>query len=70
MTLKMLSVNLFFIVQSLMKMNLIENFILAVPDEIFKTVFQKEFHDLLIKNNLAKVFGVNEEKEEIIGWIK
>jgi hypothetical protein len=43
---------------------------LAVPDEIFKTIFEKEFHDLLKKNNLAKVFGVNEEKEEIIGWIK
>ena len=42
---------------------------LAVPDEIFRTVFQIEFHDLLTKNNLAKVFGVNEEKEEIIGWI-
>lgn len=35
---------------------------LAVPDEVFKTLFEKEFHDLLTKNNLAKVFGVNEEK--------
>jgi len=42
---------------------------LAVPDEVFQTLFQKEFYDLLTKNNLAKVFGVNEEKEEIIGWI-
>ena len=42
---------------------------LAVPDEVFKTLFEKEFYDLLTKNNLAKVFGVNEEKEEIIGWI-
>ena len=42
---------------------------LAVPDEIFQTIFQVEFHDLLTKNNLVKVFGVNEEKEEIIGWI-
>jgi len=42
---------------------------LAVPDEIFQTIFQNEFHDLLTKYNLAKVFGVNEEKEEIIGWI-
>ena len=38
---------------------------LAVPDEIFKTIFEKEFHDLLKKNDLVKVFGVNEEKEEI-----
>ena len=43
---------------------------LAVPDEVFKTLFEKEFYELLTKNNLAKVFGVNEEKEEIIGWIK
>ncbi len=42
---------------------------LAVPDEVFQTLFQKEFYDLLTKNNMAKVFGVNEEKEEIIGWI-
>ena len=42
---------------------------LAVPDEVLQTIFQKEFYDLLTKNNLAKVFGVNEEKEEIIGWI-
>lgn len=42
---------------------------LAVPDEVFQTLFQKEFYDLLTKNNLAKVFGVNEEKQEIIGWI-
>lgn len=42
---------------------------LAVPDEIFKTLFEREFYDLLTKNNLAKVFGVNEETEEIIGWI-
>jgi len=42
---------------------------LAVPDEVFQTLFQKEFYDLLTKNNLAKVFGVNEEEEEIIGWI-
>lgn len=42
---------------------------LAVPDEIFKTIFEDEFFDLLTKNKLAKVFGVNEEKEEIIGWI-
>ena len=35
---------------------------LAVPDEIFKTVFEKEFYDLLVKNNLAKVFGVNRGK--------
>lgn len=42
---------------------------LAVPDEVFQTLFQKEFYDLLTKNNLAKVFGVNEEKEEIIGWL-
>ncbi len=42
---------------------------LAVPDEIFQTIFQNEFHDLFTKHKLAKVFGVNEEKEEIIGWI-
>ena len=42
---------------------------LAVPDEVFQTLFQKEFYHLLTKNDLAKVFGVNEEKEEIIGWI-
>ena len=42
---------------------------LAVPDEVFQTLFQKEFYDLLTKKDLAKVFGVNEEKEEIIGWL-
>lgn len=42
---------------------------LAVPDEVFKTLFEKEFYELLTKNNLAKVFGVNEEKEEIVGWL-
>ncbi|HQU85290.1 MAG TPA: XisH family protein [Pyrinomonadaceae bacterium] len=42
---------------------------LAVPDEIFKTIFEDEFFDILTKNKLAKVFGVNEEKEEIVGWI-
>ena len=42
---------------------------LAVPDEIFQTIFQREFNELLTKHKLAKVFGVNEEKEEIIGWI-
>ncbi len=42
---------------------------LAVPDEIFQTIFQNEFNELLTKHKLAKVFGVNEEKEEIVGWI-
>jgi hypothetical protein len=42
---------------------------LAVPDEIFQTIFQNEFYELLTKHKLAKVFGVNEEKEEIVGWI-
>ena len=42
---------------------------LAVPDEIFQTIFQREFNELLTKHKLAKVFGVNEEKKEIIGWI-
>ncbi len=42
---------------------------LAVPDEIFQTIFQNEFHELFTKHKLAKVFGVNEEKEEIVGWI-
>ncbi len=42
---------------------------LAVPDEVFQTLFQQEFYDLLTKHALVKVFGVNEEKEEIVGWI-
>jgi hypothetical protein len=42
---------------------------LAVPDEIFQSIFQNEFHELLTKYKLAKVFGVNEEREEIVGWI-
>ncbi len=42
---------------------------LAVPDEVFQTLFQKEFYDLLTKHALIKVFGVNEEKEEIVGWM-
>ncbi|HEV8160739.1 MAG TPA: XisH family protein, partial [Pyrinomonadaceae bacterium] len=39
---------------------------LAVPDEIFQSIFQNEFHELLTKYKLAKVFGVNEEREEIV----
>lgn len=42
---------------------------LAVPDEVFQTLFQQEFYDLLTKHTLIKVFGVNEEKEEIVGWM-
>lgn len=43
---------------------------LAVPDEVFTTLFEREFRDLLQKYQLIKVFGVNEEKEEIVGWMR
>lgn len=43
---------------------------LAVPDEVFHTLFQNEFRDLLQKYNLIKVFGVNTAREEIVGWMR
>lgn len=42
---------------------------LAVPSEVFFEFIQEEIGELLLKHNLAKVFGYDEEKEEIVGWI-
>jgi len=50
-------------------MNLTVNSSWQFPIKFFKQFFKNEFHELFTKHKLAKVFGVNEEKEEIVGWI-
>ena len=65
----MLSDSLFSTVQFCLRMNLTVNSSWQFPIKFFKQFFKNEFHELFTKHKLAKVFGVNEEKEEIVGWI-
>jgi hypothetical protein len=42
---------------------------LAVPDEIVRDVFEEPVGEVLLEDNLARVIGVNMEREEIVRWI-
>jgi hypothetical protein len=42
---------------------------LAVPEEVGQTVFEEEAGQILLEDNIIKVFTFDPIKEEIVRWI-
>jgi hypothetical protein len=43
--------------------------VLAVPDDVLRSVFLKDLGELLVQDGVLRVFGYDSENEEVTRWL-